>query len=205
MLPKPDILRRDAATRDATRDATRGASSAVPSGDTGNVGDPVTRRGFLQAGVIVGGALLISFRLPAARGAQSAKAEFSPNAFIRIDAGGKVTLIMPQAEMGQGIFTAVAMILAEELDAAFDQVTLEAAPPNDKLYANPVFGIQVTGNSNSVRSFWLTLRKAAAGARAILVQAAAQTWKVEPSSIRTADGEAIHDASGRRLDRKSVV
>jgi isoquinoline 1-oxidoreductase beta subunit len=73
---------------------------------------------------------------------------------------------MPQTEMGQGIFTAVAMILAEELDAAFDQVSLEAAPPNDKLYANPVFGIQVTGNSNSVRAFWLPLRKAAAGARA---------------------------------------
>jgi len=88
---------------------------------------------------------------------------FAPNAFIRIDAHGKVTLIMPQVEMGQGIYTAVAMILAEELDAAFDQVTLEAAPPSDKLYGNPTFGIQVTGNSNSVRAFWLPLRKARAG------------------------------------------
>jgi len=93
--------------------------------------------------------------LALARGAQSEKPAFAPNAFIRIDAHGKVTLIMPQVEMGQGIYTAVAMILAEELDAAFDQVSLEAAPPNDKLYANPTFGLQVTGNSNSVRAFWL--------------------------------------------------
>jgi len=97
------------------------------------------------------------------------------------------------------------MILAEELDAAFERVTLEAAPPNDKLYANPVFGLQVTGNSNSVRAFWLPLRKAAAGARAVLVQAASQQWKVEPSGIRTENSEAIHDASGRRLAYAALI
>ena len=148
---------------------------------------------------------MIGFRLPLANGAQAAKSEFAPNAFIRIDAGGKVTLIMPQVEMGQGIFTAIAMILAEELDAAFDHVTLEAAPPSDKLYGNPTFGIQVTGNSNSVRAFWLPLRKAAAGTRIVLVQAAAQIWKVEPADIRTDNGEAIHDASGRRLGYAALI
>src|ERR1700738_3202595 len=141
----------------------------------------LTRRGFLQAGLAMGGALVVGFHLPLAHGAQSGKSVFAPNAFIRIDARGKVTLIMPQVEMGQGIYTSVAMILAEELDAAFDQVSLEAAPPNDKLYGNPTFGIQVTGNSNSVRAFLLPLREAAPGTRALLVQAAAQQWKVEPS------------------------
>jgi isoquinoline 1-oxidoreductase beta subunit len=159
----------------------------------------LTRRGFLQAGLAVGGTLVVGFHLPVARGAQPGKSVFAPNAFIRIDPHGRVTLIMPQVEMGQGIYTSVAMILAEELDADFDQVSLEAAPPNDKLYGNPTFGIQVTGNSNSVRAFWLPLRKAAASTRVILVQAASQQWKVEPASIRTEKSEAIHDASGRRL------
>jgi isoquinoline 1-oxidoreductase beta subunit len=165
----------------------------------------LTRRGFLRAGLAVGSTLVVGFHLPRADGAQSVKAVFAPNAFIRIDTHGKVTLIMPQVEMGQGIYTSVAMILAEELDAAFDQVSLEAAPPNDKLYGNPTFGIQVTGNSNSVRAFWLPLRKAAAGARALLVQTASQQWKVEPSSIRTEKGEAIHEASGRRVAYGALV
>jgi isoquinoline 1-oxidoreductase beta subunit len=164
----------------------------------------LTRRGFLQAGLAVGGALVVGFHLPA-HGAQAEKPVFAPNAFIRIDGHGKITLIMPQVEMGQGIFTSVAMILAEELDADFAHVSLEAAPPNDKLYGNPVFGIQVTGNSNSVRAFWLPLRKAAAGARAILVQAASQQWKVEPASIRTANSEAIHDPSGRRAAYAALI
>jgi isoquinoline 1-oxidoreductase subunit beta len=172
-------------------------SNAAPRSP--GVDTALTRRDFLKAGLTAGGALVIGFHVPVAGAAPMAKTLFAPNAFIRIDARGKVTLIMPQVEMGQGIFTSVAMILAEELDAAFDQVALEAAPPNDKLYGNPIFGIQVTGNSNSVRAFWLTLRKAAAGARAILIQAAAQQWKVEPSSVRTENGEAIHDPSRRRL------
>ncbi len=130
---------------------------------------------------------------------------FAPNAFIRIDRKGTITLIMPQVEMGQGVYTAVAMILAEELDAAFDQVRLEHAPPNDKLYGNPTFGLQVTGNSNSIRAFWMPLRKAAAGARAILVEAASQTWKVDPASIRTDSSTVIHDASGRRLAYAALI
>jgi isoquinoline 1-oxidoreductase beta subunit len=106
---------------------------------------------------------------------------------------------MPQFEMGQGVYTAIAMILAEELDANFAQVTLEHAPPNDKLYGNPTFGIQVTGNSNSIRAFWKPLREAGAGARAMLVQAAAQQWQVEPASCTTANGEVTHSESGRKL------
>jgi isoquinoline 1-oxidoreductase subunit beta len=168
-------------------------------------GAALTRRGFLEAGLAVGGGLVVAFHLPMAHGATPTNSAFAPNAFIRIDGHGRVTLIMPQVEMGQGIYTAVAMILAEELDADFARVTLEHAPPNDKLYANPLFGIQVTGNSNSVRSFWLPLRKAAAGARAMLVQAASQVWKVDPAAIRTENGEAIHDSSNRRLAYAALI
>lgn len=141
-------------------------SAAVKTSDTGAL--PLTRRTFLESGVALGGVLLVGFRVSAVDALTDGQRVFAPDAFIRIDRQGKVTLIMPQVEMGQGIYTSIAMILAEELDAAIDQVSLEAAPPNDKLYGNPTFGIQVTGNSNSIRAFWLPLRKAAASARAML-------------------------------------
>src|SRR6201997_3949366 len=158
----------------------------------------VTRRSFLGAGLGVGGALLVGFRVPSAAAAAGEKGVFAPNAFIRIDRKGTITLIMPQVEMGQGVYTAVAMILAEELDAAFDQVRLEHAPPNDKLYGNPTFGLQVTGNSNSIRAFWKPLRNAGAGARAMLVQAAARQWQVDPASCKTSKGEVTHGETGRK-------
>ncbi len=157
----------------------------------------LSRRAFLESGMALGGVLLVGFRLPTAGAASKEKTLFAPDAFIRIDGHGKVTLIMPQVEMGQGVYTSVAMILAEELDADFDHVTLEAAPPSDKLYGNPVFGLQVTGNSNSIRAFWLPLRKAAASARALLVQAAAQQWKLDAASIKTENGVVTHGPSGR--------
>jgi len=156
----------------------------------------------LKVGVATAGGLLLGFQLLPARSAarvSGAGGEFVPNAFIRIDRAGVITLIMPQVEMGQGVYTSLAMILAEELDASFEKVVLEAAPPNEKLYANPAFGVQATGNSNSIRAFWLPLRKAAAGTREMLVKAASQTWNVDPSSLRTADSTVIHEASGRKL------
>jgi isoquinoline 1-oxidoreductase beta subunit len=116
-----------------------------------------SRRGLLTGGLA--GGFLLAFHLPLravnepAQPPDDVTGKFAPNAFIRIDKMGKTTLVMPQVEMGQGVYTAVAMILAEELDADFAQVTLENAPPNDKLYGNPTFGLQVTGNSNSIRAF----------------------------------------------------
>ena len=167
------------------------------------------RRAILKAGAAAGGAFLLGFYLPIGQGAprpaQVAGQRFEPNAFIRIDRQGVVTLVMPQVEMGQGIYTAVAMILAEELDVAFEQVVLEAAPPNDKLYGNPVFGIQVTGNSNSVRAFWLPLRKAGASARALLVQAAAGIWHTDVAGCRTERSEVIHAASGKKIPYSALV
>jgi isoquinoline 1-oxidoreductase beta subunit len=163
----------------------------------------VSRRALLTGGLA--GGFLFAFHLPVRAVNEPVQppdvtdGKFAPNAFIRIDNAGKTTLVMPQVEMGQGVYTAVAMILAEELDADFVQLTLEHAPPNDKLYGNPTFGLQVTGNSNSIRAFWKPLREAGAGARAMLVQAAAREWQVEPASCTTANGEVTHKDSGRKL------
>ena len=169
-------------------------------------GTRFSRRAFLQASVAAGGALVLGFRVPPAGAASpSAGTLFAPNAFIRIDRQGAVTLIMPQVEMGQGVYTAVAMILAEELDVQWDQVRLEAAPPDDKLYGNPTFGIQVTGNSNSIRAFWMPLRKAGAGARAMLIEAAARRWKVDSGACRAENSEVIHTASGRKLAYAALI
>src|SRR5437879_5971422 len=165
-----------------------------------------SRRAFLQAGGAAGGALLLGFHMPLASSANvQAREPFAPNAFIRIDRQGKVTLIMPQVEMGQGIHTAVAMILAEELDVRLDEVRLEHAPPSDALYGNPFFHIQVTGNSNSVRAFWMPLRTAGAGARALLVGAAARRWRTDPGACRTESGKVIHPASGRTVAYAALV
>ena len=122
-----------------------------------------------------------------------------PNAFIRIDETGKTTLVIPQAEMGQGVYTAIAMILAEELDADLAQVVLEHAPPSDKLYGNPIFGVQVTGNSNSIRAFWDKLRNAGAAARTMLIAAAAAQWQVDAASCSSSNGKITHAASNRTL------
>ena len=143
--------------------------------------------------------------MPFGRGATAAPQRFEPNAFIRIDRQGLVTLVMPQVEMGQGIYTGLAMVLAEELDVAADQVVLETAPPNDKLYANPVFGLQATGGSTSMRAFWMPMRKAGASARAVLVQAAAKMWNADPASCRTEHGQVLHDASGKKLGYGALI
>ncbi|MDR3488104.1 MAG: xanthine dehydrogenase family protein molybdopterin-binding subunit [Bradyrhizobium sp.] len=169
----------------------------------------LSRRSLLTSGLA--GGLLLAFHLPVRASNEPVQppddvaGKFAPNAFIRIDHSGQTTLVMPQVEMGQGVYTSIPMILAEELDADFSRVILEHAPPSDRLYANPVFGIQVTGNSNSIRSFWHPLRKAGAGARAMLVQAAAQQWNVEPASCATSNGEVIHPESGRKLSYGALV
>ena len=122
-----------------------------------------------------------------------------PNGFIRIDRDGRVTLIMCQVEMGQGTYTSMSMLLAEELEVGLDQVTLEHAPPNDKLYANPALGDQETGASTSVRMFYEPLRRAGATARTMLVTAAARRWNVEPASCQAARGVVTHAPTGRTL------
>ena len=130
----------------------------------------VSRRDFVVVLTATGGGLLLGCQMGERSGAKTAAAAasppaFTPNAFIRIGSDGRVTLIMNQVEMGQGTYTSMPMLLAEELEVGLDQVQLEHAPPNDKLYANPFFGDQETGGSSSVRGFYEPLRRAGATAR----------------------------------------
>jgi isoquinoline 1-oxidoreductase beta subunit len=168
-----------------------------------------SRRAVLRQGLA--GSLLLAFHLPAwavnepEQAPDDVTAKFAPNAFIRIATDGTTILVMPQVEMGQGVYTAIAMILAEELDADYSKLVLEHAPPNDKLYGNPIFGIQVTGNSNSIRAFWKTMRNAGATGRAMLVEAAAKRWNVDPAGCTAAGGTVRHAASGRELGYGALV
>ena len=181
---------------------------------TEKMSDTVSRRTLLTGGLA--GGFLLAFHLPVraltvnepVQPPDVTDGKFAPNAFIRVDETGHTTLVMPQVEMGQGVYTSIAMILAEELDADFAKVTLEHAPPNDKLYGNPVFGLQVTGNSNSIRAFWKPLRAAGAAARLMLVAAAAQQWQVDPAIDRivatwpTNFAPVLGPALGMRADQE---
>jgi isoquinoline 1-oxidoreductase subunit beta len=164
--------------------------------------DHLSRRSFLQAGAAAGGGLILSLSLPFANGnAEAADADgFAPNAFIRIGGDGQIVLIMPYVEMGQGTYTSIPMLIAEELEVDLKQVRLEHAPPNEKLYGNPLLGgIQATGNSNAIRAAWQPLRQAGAIARIMLVSAAAKRWNVDPASCRAQSGEVLHPPSGRSI------
>jgi isoquinoline 1-oxidoreductase subunit beta len=164
--------------------------------------DHLTRRSFLRAGAAAGGGLMLSLRLPFASGkAEAAEADgFAPNAFIRIADDGQIVLTMPYVEMGQGTYTSIPMLIAEELEVDLKQVRLEHAPPNEQLYGNPVLGgVQATGGSTTIRASWKPLRQAGAIARTMLVSAAAQRWNVDPASCRAQGGEVLHAATGRRV------
>jgi isoquinoline 1-oxidoreductase beta subunit len=124
---------------------------------------------------------------------------FAPNAFIRIDADGAIRLVMPNVEMGQGIYTGASMMLAEELDVGLDQIKIEHAPPNEALYSMPLIGGQITGGSTSTRGHWQVLREAGAVARTLLVTAAAARWRVEPSSLSVVRGVVTGPSAGQRL------
>jgi isoquinoline 1-oxidoreductase subunit beta len=161
----------------------------------------VSRRRFLIASAAAGGGLLLSLTLPLARGKTNAPVagSFEPNAFIRIGRDGKIVLIMPYVEMGQGTYTSIPMLIAEELEVDLSQVRLEHAPPNEKLYVNPLLGVQATGNSNSIRASWQPLRQAGATARTMLVAAAAKRWNVDPASCRARSGVVYHEATRRSV------
>jgi isoquinoline 1-oxidoreductase beta subunit len=172
-----------------------------PAGsDRSGSANGVSRRRFLEVGAAAGGGLMLSLSLPFA-GAETAAAadEFAPNAFIRIGSDGQIVLTMPYVEMGQGTYTSIPMLIAEELEVDLKQVRLEHAPPNEKLYANPLLGVQATGNSNAIRGAWQPLRQAGAAARTMLVAAAAKRWNVDPASCRAQSGEVMHAATGRSI------
>uniref|UniRef100_UPI003100E028 molybdopterin cofactor-binding domain-containing protein n=1 Tax=Neorhizobium sp. EC2-8 TaxID=3129230 RepID=UPI003100E028 len=161
------------------------------------LGPQLSRRRFLKTSVAMGGGLVLNLALGPGFPATAAT-DFAPNAFIRIDRKGLVTLVMPQVEMGQGIYTAQAMLLAEELEVALDDVKLEHAPLHEALYAHPMLRRQVTGGSTSIRAFWTPLRTAGATARTLLIQAAAKEWNSDPKTCRAEDGFVIAESGKRR-------
>ncbi|RQS10129.1 xanthine dehydrogenase family protein molybdopterin-binding subunit [Burkholderia sp. Bp9002] len=180
----------------------------------GQAGASVSRRSFLKFGMSLGaaagGGLLLGFSMPAAGGDarrsviggdadETPRAGvFAPNAFVQIDRNGQVTLVMPKVEMGQGVYTSLPMLIAEELEVPLSNVTLDHAPPNEKLFADPLLGGQLTGGSTSVRYAWEPMRRAGATARTLLVGAAAKQWNVDPATCRAENGEVLHPPSGRR-------
>src|SRR5260221_8788348 len=149
----------------------------------------LSRRSFLGTSAAIGGGLVLSLTLPLGRSEAASSDSFSPNAFIGIGSDGQVVLTMPYVEMGQGTYTSIPMLIAEELDVTLKQVRLEHAPPNEKLYANPLLGVQATGNSNAMRGAWRPLREAGATARGMLAAAAGTAWGVDAKSCRAPDGE----------------
>ncbi len=159
----------------------------------------LSRRSFLAASAAAGGGLVLSLSLPIGAAAAATADEFAPNAFIRIGSDGQIVLTMPYVEMGQGTYTSIPMLIAEELGVGLSQVRLEPAPPNEKLYANPLLGVQATGNSNAMRGAWKPMRQAGATARQMLIEAAAKRWSVDAKSCRAQDGEVIHAPTGRKL------
>src|SRR5271163_93111 len=155
----------------------------------------LSRRRFLRVGAAAGGGLLLSLDLPfAGASSEAADAEdFTPNAFIRVERDGQIVMTMPYVEMGQGTYTAIPMLIAEELEVDLKQVRLENAPPNPKLYGNPLLaGVQATGGSTAMSAAWQPMREAGAIARIMLVSAAAKRWNVEPASCRAQSGEVLH-------------
>ncbi|MFS2215312.1 molybdopterin cofactor-binding domain-containing protein [Telluria sp. Tellsp104] len=181
------------------------------------------RRQLLKAGAAGGGSLLFGFSLfgctkqgdapandrkeppseKAVGQASTAMTNEQPglahDAFIRIDREGIVTLIIHKVEMGQGTFTSLPQLLAEELGADLSKVKLEQAPANNSLYADALLGGQVTGGSTSIRATYKPLREAGAKVRTVLVQAAAKNWNVEPGDLKVVGGTIRHDASNRQV------
>ena len=167
---------------------------------------PVSRRGFMQATAAVGGGMLLAFGLLGSENAEAQQARgggrpagppgppFNPSAYVKIAPDGKITLYSKNPEIGQGIKTAFGVILAEELDAKWSDVTVEQAPINSAVYGN-----QFAGGSLSIPTAFTSLRQAGAGARAMLVAAAAQQWGVPASECTASDSTVTHAASNRTL------
>jgi isoquinoline 1-oxidoreductase beta subunit len=130
---------------------------------------------------------------------------FAPGGFIRIPSEGKITFIIPSTEMGQGIYTGEAMLLAEELEVTLDQVEVVPAPPNELLYSQPILKSQATGGSTSTRGAWGPLRQAGAAARTMLIAAAAQRWNVAPDTCFADQGRVYCRANGQSLPYGALV
>ena len=166
-----------------------------------------SRRGFLKAGAGAAGGLLLGFILPGggrlARAADAPAAPVAPNAFVRVAPDDTVTVIVNRLEFGQGVNTALPMVIADELDADWRQMRSELAPAGD-VYKDPVFGMQITGGSGTIAHSFVQYREVAARARAMLVAAAAQAWKVDPAQCRTEKG-VVFGPAGQKASYGSLA
>jgi isoquinoline 1-oxidoreductase beta subunit len=159
----------------------------------------ISRRDFIRTGLVFGSGLVLAchFNLPKPEKLQGRPAAFAPNAFLRVDVDGSVTIVVNHSEMGQGVYTSLPMIVAEELDCDWQTVRVQAAPVA-AVYNHTLFGSMVTGGSTSVRTEWERLAQAGAAARDMLRRAAALTWKASPEACATEKGQVVHP-DGRRL------
>jgi isoquinoline 1-oxidoreductase beta subunit len=158
----------------------------------------------------IGGGLLVtvygaSCAKPEASGAGDPNATFEPNAFVRIDGEGNVTILSKHLEMGQGAYTGLATIVAEELDADWSKVRVVGAPADASKYANSAFGMQGTGGSSAIANSWEQHRKAGATARAALIAAAAKRWGVSAADLTTEPGVVVDSKGKRRAEYGSLV
>jgi isoquinoline 1-oxidoreductase beta subunit len=159
----------------------------------------ISRRGFLGVSAAAGSGLVVWFYLPHHLRSGASKDDFSPNAYLRIAPDGKITVVVARSEMGQGVRTALPMILAEELEADWSQISIEQAG------ASTLFGDQGTGGSSSIRTTWDPMRRAGAAAREMLIAAAAKEWRVQASECRAEKSKVIHAASNRTLSYGDLV
>jgi len=179
------------------RDVIVNLSGAAPGGAAPGTG--LSRRDLLRLVPAAAAGLVLGVRLTPAAPAAAGAASLAPNAFVQIDVGGAVTLWVPKSEMGQGVRTALPMILAEEIGAEWGKVTVEQA------WLDPRFGDLDTGGSTSVRTSWDPLRKAGAAARAMLLQAASTRMQLPAAVLSVAGGRVIHQRSGRQVPFSDLV
>ncbi|MEL4179341.1 xanthine dehydrogenase family protein molybdopterin-binding subunit [Roseateles sp. PN1] len=169
-----------------------------------------TRRGFLKSGgsaaLVIGFALPLSNKVQAAAAAAASQQSntFAPNAWLRITPDNRITVVCGSAEMGQGVLTSIPMLVAEELDADWKLVGVEQAPAH-AAYNNPMFGMQATGGSTTIRAHWTPVRQAGAAAREMLVAAAAELWKVDASHLRTERSFVINTLNKKKLAYGALV
>ena len=188
---------------------TRANDTATESETISMAVGVISRRTFLRAGSATAGTLLIGFALPALGGGPRnalPPTVFACKGLIRIAPTGPITFIIPQVEMGQGTYTSLSMLMAEELEVGLDQIEVAHAPPDDSLYANAIFaGIQVTGGSNSIRAWWEPIRRAGATAREMLITAAARSWGVAPGECHAERASVIHGPTARTATYRALA
>ncbi len=169
----------------------------------------LSRRSFIVKSGILGGGLLLGMYLPGKAVQQALAAEsaevFIPNAFLRIGVDESITMFVNKAEMGQGVYTSLPMLIAEELEADWQKIKVEAAPVEPD-FNHTMFGpIMVTGGSTSIRSEWERLRKMGASARIMLIQAAAETWGVDPTGCKAQNGYVLYKEAEKKISYGALI